>query len=101
MSDLAIPDFLRRTRTPGYKPKLHYRMRWTRNKPRRPEGQRWTNADLTLVYLYDEAPVIGCGYRHVWVSEGRKWCKLASTDGVSKTKIPMAVWAEIARREVA
>jgi hypothetical protein len=57
-----IPDFLRGPRTP-----IEPRRR-RRDKPKRPDGERWRAAQLTRVYLYDEAPPIGCGERLVWVA---------------------------------
>ena len=90
--DLAIPEFLKGGHV-GL-PKTRKR----RFKPVRPEGQRWENAVWQEIALYDEAPVLGCGRRMAWVSEGRKWCKLCTADG-SKAKIPMAVWAQVARRK--
>jgi len=93
---LEIPAFLKRERGLGVTPQPTRRKRY--KAPPRPAGERWENARLVAAYLYDEAPTIGCGHRRVWVAEGRKWCKLASVDGLSKAKIPMAVWGEIARR---
>ena len=101
MSDLAIPDFLRRERCALTQVTVSHKRPQRRFKrlrvPGRPAGERWADATLRDVWLYDEAPTIGCGRRRLWVSEGRKWCKLAGTDG-SKAKISMAVWKEIARR---
>ena len=102
--DLTIPSFLVRERSK--RPlalKLAYvngHRRFKRRPVGRPEGQRWENATLREVFLYDEAPKLGCGLRRVWVAEGRRWCKLAGTDG-ARTKIEMSVWATIARRKVA
>jgi hypothetical protein len=96
---LDIPAFLD-VRHKGKVRPIKSRSRFRHTKPQRPEGARWSSATLRAVYLYDEAPTIGAGYRSVWVSEGRKWCKLASTDGVSRTKVAMDVWAKIARREL-
>lgn len=102
MTDLSIPAFL--VRLPSSQP-LHLKLanltrrRYKRRPVGRPEGQRWESAELREVFLYDEAPKLGCGQRRVWVSEGRRWCKLAGTDG-TKTKIPMSVWAIIARRKL-
>lgn len=100
MNDLQIPAFLIRPRSTQ---PIHLllanisRRRWRVHKVGRPEGQRWATAELVEVYLYDEAPTIGAGLRRLWVSEGRKWCKLAGTDG-AKAKISMSVWAQIIRR---
>lgn len=99
--DLTIPEFLRRARsTQPRHLKLAYAngtRRYKRRPVGRPEGERWAHATLREVFFYDEAPTLGCGRRRVWVSEGRKWCKLAGTDG-AKAKVSMAVWATIARR---
>jgi hypothetical protein len=100
MDDLRIPDFLRRCRNAINAPLAQPVRRRRYRTPPRPQGERWENAKLVDLYLYDEAPALGAGYRKVWVAEGRKWCKLASADGLSKAKIPMSVWAEIARRIV-
>jgi hypothetical protein len=100
MTDLAIPDFLRRPR--GSQPiqlllANMARRRWSKIKTVRPEGATWETATLREVSLMDEAQPIGCGRRLVWVREGRKWCRLASLDG-TKVKISMKTWAIIARR---
>jgi hypothetical protein len=101
MTDLIFPAFLVRPR--GAQP-IHLLLanlgqrRWKRIKTVRPEGETWDTAELQEVYLFDEAQPIGAGRRFVWVREGRKWCKLCSLDG-TKVKIPMAVWAIIARRK--
>lgn len=100
--DLTPPDFLRRPRPDrraidAILRNIENQRRWSRSKPRRPEGQRWQSAQLRDVFLQDEAPTIGCGRRLVWVSEGRRYCKLASIDGVSKAKITMATWAIVVR----
>jgi hypothetical protein len=98
--NLEIPAFLLRPR--GTQP-IHLllanlgRRRWKVRKVGRPEGKRWEHADLVEVFLFDEATTIGCGLRRLWVSEGRKWCKLAGMDG-AKAKIPMKTWGEIVRR---
>lgn len=47
------------------------------------------------VYLQDEAPRIGCGWRIVQAMTGRKWVRIASVDG--RGKLTKAVWASIAR----
>jgi hypothetical protein len=96
---LDIPAFLDVRHLGKVKP-IKARRRFRHTKPRRPEGARWEAATLREVYLYDDAPTLGCGYRKLWVSEGRKWCKLAATDGVRRAKVSMAEWAKIARREL-
>jgi hypothetical protein len=97
-----IPAFLRRPRSTQ---PLHLKLsnitrrRWKHRPVGRPEGARWATAELREVFLYDECPTLGCGQRRLWVAEGRKWCKLAGTDG-TKAKIPMSLWATIARRKL-
>lgn len=98
--DLTLPVFLDRKLTP-YTPETVPHTRRRRHKPHRPEGARWAEAILRWVFLYDQAPAIGAGFRRVWVSEGRKWCKLADVTGLHKAKITMADWSVIARQEIA
>jgi hypothetical protein len=48
------------------------------------------------VYLHDEAPRIGCGWRIVQVMTGRLWVRLADSAG-NRAKLTKALWAGIAR----
>ncbi len=50
------------------------------------------------IFLHDEAPRIGCGWRLVSVKVGRDWVRLASIAG--RAKIKKAAWAQIARHGV-
>ena len=59
----------------------------------RPEGKRWLKARRAWVYLQDEAPQIGSGWRPVWYVEGRKWAYLAGTIG--RRRLKMSVWLTI------
>jgi len=40
------------------------------------------------IYLYDEAPRIGCGYRRCWLTIGYKWVRIeeCATGHVQKVK---------------
>jgi hypothetical protein len=91
--DIAIPDFLRATkRRPA--PRT---LRWKRcPKAARPEGDRWLKARRVELYVDADLPVIACGLRRLWIVEGRKWCRVS--DGESKVKVSMRVWATVARR---
>lgn len=46
------------------------------------------------VYLMDELPKIGCGYRTVYVKEGRKWVYVSDAHG-RKQRITMKKWVPI------
>ena len=42
------------------------------------------DATFVAVYLQDELPRIGCGYRSIWAKSGRKWthvCDIMGTRG--------------------
>ena len=98
--DLSIPSFLIRPKSnQPLALKLAYvngNNHWRHSRPKRPEGATWETAQLREIFFRDEARPIGAGLRLVWVREGRRWCKLCSTDG-TKSKITMAAWKLLAR----
>lgn len=47
------------------------------------------------IFLHDEAPAIGCGWRIADIEIGRKWVRLATPAG--RARLPLAAWAPIAR----
>lgn len=51
------------------------------------------------IYLQDEAPRIGAGWRPVMASIGYKWVKLRPTHAERGTKIRRAVWDSLKKRE--
>lgn len=55
-----------------------------------------------LVRFEDEAPRIGNGHRLVTVELGRKWAHVRAISTGDAAKLPLAMWARIARtaREV-
>lgn len=94
MSDLDIPDFLRRTvrgilpRTPG----------WKRMKAERPEGDRWLEAERWSVNVPGQWSInggVGCGHRYVWVAAGRKWAYVRDSEG--HIKVPVDDWNRVAK----
>ncbi len=89
---LDIPDFLRRSRGDVKRTRKSPRRKY---KPARPDGERWANAERWLLHLHDELPDIGTGYRHVWVSTGRKWAFIANAHG--RAKITVAAWNQLSK----
>lgn len=76
---LEIPAFLRRPLPEGSTLMEHMRKSAKRGtkKPKLKIARHKAAADTVLLYLGDEAPRIGCGYRHVEiVSRGPKWTKV-------------------------
>lgn len=58
-----------------------------------PTGKRWVNADQMWVFLHDEAPQIGSGWRSIIYKEGRKWAYIASARGIRRLR--MSEWLTI------
>lgn len=93
--DNPMPDFLKRPKVAKSKGVRVVTRKKRHVAPKPPEGppsdpDRWADASQYRVYLHDECPLIGCGWRNVWVTEGRKWVRLCNKDGVGK--IPMHDW---------
>lgn len=88
---MDIPAFLRRT-TPS---RPFREPRWKKLKPRRPEADRWAEAERWECTFDDRCAPIASGRRRVWVVEGRKWVRLH--DGQSQAKIAMSLWRQIQR----
>lgn len=44
----------------------------------------------TRVYLEDEAPRLGCGWRTLLIKVGRKWVHFLDPYNGNRTKLPMA-----------
>lgn len=62
---------------------------------RRPKNKR----PEMYVYLFDEAPRIGCGWRGVNITKrGRKWTRIKEVSTGFTGKLANAVWAQIERR---
>lgn len=55
---------------------------------------------LFTVQLQDEAPAIGCGFRFVFVKQGRKWVYLLSPYTMRACKIERGVWDELRAVEI-
>ena len=59
------------------------------------------------MYLADELPRFGCGYRIFYVKEGRKWANFtrhlgdpADTKGRIRGRLSMAQWKDIQRKQL-
>lgn len=61
-----------------------------------PMKRKWKKKGFTLVkvYLYDELPRIGSGYRFVFAKEGRKWVHIKGYNNVNG-KLPLKRWKEL------
>lgn len=99
----AIPAFLDRR---GEAVRPWRAPRWRRlPPPRRPDGDRWANAERWEVYV-PQGPLsytntagracgIASGRRRVWVVEGRKWARVA--DAENQVKASIADWRRMQR----
>ncbi len=56
--------------------------------------------NLFTVQLQDEAPVIGSGFRFVFVKHGRKWVYLLSPYTMQACKLRRSVWERLAPEAV-
>jgi len=88
---LAIPDWLRRPRKRGRKPKVAgIGNAETYVMPEVPEEHSgwpkvWAKAKLYYFYVQGNASV--CGYRHVRVVVGRKWVRLCTDNKDSRMRV--------------
>lgn len=52
------------------------------------------------VYLEDEAPRIGCGWRLVEAVVGYKWARLTETSTNHKQRLRRSTWDQLKKREL-
>jgi len=51
------------------------------------------------VYLHDEAPRLGCGWRLlILLSLGPKWARVRDVSTENAARLPRATWAQIGKR---
>lgn len=51
------------------------------------------------VYLEDEAPKIGAGWRLVNATVGRKWVRMVESGSGRKAKLTVDVWKRLTKRD--
>jgi hypothetical protein len=97
--DLAIPAFLRRSR--DQKP-VEVKPRRKRFKARRPEGERYEDAERWEVFIANTDHYLrrlGSGIRRVWVAEDETGSRLIWLhDGGAEQSVSMSDWARISAK---
>lgn len=63
--------------------------------PRPPEGDEWKQAQRFHVFLEDEIPQLGCGWRAVWAAIDSATVRLAH--GPRRATIRLDLWTELQR----
>ena len=66
--------------------------------PKKVRQTNFKNAQKTRVYLQDEAPVIGCGWRLIWFKRQRKWGYLCDMQG-NIARLKLAVFDQLKLQE--
>lgn len=96
---LDIPAFLRASARP--KTKVVFRRK--KMKPKRPEGEKWAEAERWQIIVPSvwsdkgkEKSAFGSGYRGVWVIIGTKWVELRDAEDL--IRVPRAEWERIAKK---
>lgn len=106
MSELDVPDFLRRTKGDAPKPRP---ARWRRMRAERPSGAKWEEAERWEITVpaggsdpqtpnWTGDGQLASGRRRVWALVGTKWCELRDSEGY--IKVPVAEWNRYTRGAV-
>ena len=106
--EIKIPKFLLRKKTKKQKPKDLGSVAFGRERVNKHD--EWNKiktkkyGDKHTIFLYDEAPRIGSGFRVVYVKEGRKWAHIVSqagdphTSDKIKVRMTLKMWKSILDR---
>jgi hypothetical protein len=97
--DLAIPAFLRRSRE-DKKPEVKAKRR--RFKPRKPEGERYEDAERWEVFIANTdlyLKHLGSGIRRVWVAEDETGSSVMWLhDGERQQSVSMSEWKRMSAK---